>query len=82
MVLDVAGRPVLVERALRHSKENDLNYFFVKSSDASRYLTIRGGEVLPWKHVYHGVNSVLLISVSKGHHLDSVGEECSIEEFI
>ena len=31
VVLDVAGRPILVERALRHSKENDRNYFFVKS---------------------------------------------------
>jgi hypothetical protein len=34
----------------------------------------------PGEDIYHGIDPVLLIPVSEGHHLDPVREEGSVEE--
>ncbi len=54
MLLNLAGRSKLVERALGHPRED----------------------------VDHGINTILLISVGKAHHLDAKGEEGSIKESV
>ena len=36
----------------------------------------------PWEDIDHGINPVLLISVSEGHDLNTIGEEGAIKELV
>ena len=36
----------------------------------------------PWEDINHGINPVLLISVSEGHDLNTIGEEGAIKELV
>ena len=37
---------------------------------------------LPWKNIDHWVNSILLVPVSKGHHLNAIGKKGSVKKLV
>ena len=63
-----------IKNSLIFPKLLPISHFFQKSWTLLKCL--------PWKNIDHWVNSILLVPVSKGHHLNAICKKGSVKKLV